>query len=110
MKFHWDADAVITETVPQNRTQPRMAHATRVADRRDQLSCRTQISADGMDALRVAAKCSQSCLCRWFAPFQLIVTEQKPVIALHPMTVALGSALASLGIEPQPYKASKIVP
>jgi hypothetical protein len=41
---------------------------------------------------------------------RLIVTQQKPVIALHPMTVALGSALASLGIEPQPYKASKIVP
>ena len=39
---------------------------------------------------------------------RLIVTEQKPIFALHPMAVALGSALASLGIEPQPYKASKI--
>jgi hypothetical protein len=26
------------------------------------------------------------------------------------MTVAVGSALAAIGIEPQPYKASKIVP
>jgi hypothetical protein len=28
---------------------------------------------------------------------------------MHPMTVAVGSALAAIGIEPQPYKASKIV-
>jgi hypothetical protein len=28
---------------------------------------------------------------------------------MHPMTVAVGSALAVLGIEPQPYAASKIV-
>ena len=28
---------------------------------------------------------------------------------MHPMTVAIGSALAAIGIEPQPYKASKII-
>ena len=28
---------------------------------------------------------------------------------MHPMTVAVGSALAAIGIEPQPYKASKII-
>jgi hypothetical protein len=28
---------------------------------------------------------------------------------MHPVTVAIGSALAALGLEPQPYKASKIV-
>jgi hypothetical protein len=39
---------------------------------------------------------------------RLIVTEHKPLFALHPVAVALGSALALLGIEPQPYKASKI--
>jgi hypothetical protein len=27
---------------------------------------------------------------------------------MHPMTVAVGSVLAAIGIEPQPYKASKI--
>jgi hypothetical protein len=37
------------------------------------------------------------------------LTERKPSIAMHPMTVAVGSALAAIGIEPQPYKASKIV-
>ena len=37
-----------------------------------------------------------------------VLTERKASIAMHPMTVAIGSALAAIGIEPQPYKASKI--
>ena len=41
---------------------------------------------------------------------RLAATEHKALIALHPMTVAVGSALAAIGIEPQPYKASKIAP
>ena len=28
---------------------------------------------------------------------------------MHPVMVAIGSALAAFGIEPQPYEASKIV-
>jgi hypothetical protein len=39
---------------------------------------------------------------------RLVVTEQRAITALHPMAVAVGSALAAVGIEPQPYKASKI--
>jgi hypothetical protein len=45
-----------------------------------------------------------------FRAGRLVMTGQQPIIALHPMTVAVGSALAAIGIEPQPYKASKIVP
>jgi hypothetical protein len=37
-----------------------------------------------------------------------VLTEHRALVAMHPMTVAAGSALAALGIEPQPYKASKI--
>jgi hypothetical protein len=36
------------------------------------------------------------------------LTEHERTIAMHPMTVAVGSVLAAIGIEPQPYKASKI--
>jgi hypothetical protein len=39
---------------------------------------------------------------------RLVATEQRAINALHPMAVAVGSALAAVGIEPQPYKASKI--
>ena len=42
MKFHWAADAVITETVPHSRTNPRLAGRARPAHRRDQLSHRGQ--------------------------------------------------------------------
>ena len=44
-----------------------------------------------------------------FRAGRLLLSERKALIALHPMTVAAGSALAAVGIEPQPYKASKIV-
>jgi hypothetical protein len=43
-----------------------------------------------------------------FRAGRLAFTEHKALIALHPMTVALGSVLAAIGIEPHQYKASKI--
>jgi hypothetical protein len=39
---------------------------------------------------------------------RLALTERKALTAMHPVTVAVGSALAAFGIEPQPYKASKV--
>jgi hypothetical protein len=36
------------------------------------------------------------------------LTERERTIAMHPMSVAIGSVLAAIGIEPEPYKASKI--
>jgi len=39
---------------------------------------------------------------------RLLLTGWTPLIALHPMIVAAGGLLAAIGIEPQPYKASKI--
>ena len=45
-----------------------------------------------------------------FSGLRLALTAHKATVAMHPMTVAVGSALAAIGIEPQPYKASKIVP
>jgi hypothetical protein len=40
----------------------------------------------------------------------LVATERKTLIALHPIIVAIGGVLAVIGIEPQPYKATKIKP
>jgi hypothetical protein len=36
------------------------------------------------------------------------LTERERTIAMHPTSVAIGSVLAAIGIEPQPYKASKM--
>jgi hypothetical protein len=37
--------------------------------------------------------------------FRLLLTGQNTMMICHPIIVAAGSALASFGIEPQPYKA-----
>jgi GT2 family glycosyltransferase len=108
LKFHWQADAVITETVPQLRTRPGWIalrglrigainyHVELKAARTVRLRLRLLVRLLARLPLSVARA------------VRLIVTEQKPLFALHPLAVAFGSALASVGIEPQPYKASKI--
>jgi GT2 family glycosyltransferase len=108
MKFHWAAEAVITETVPQNRTNPGWL-----------LLRGLRIGAINYHVQRKAAKTAWSragLLAKMFAMVpmsllragRLVFTEQRALIAMHPMIVAAGSALAAIGIEPQPYKASKI--
>jgi len=109
MKFHWAAEAVITETVPQSRTNPAW------------LALRgLRIGAINYHVQRKAAKTVWSragLLAKMFAMLpmslfraaRLVLTEHRAVIAMHPMMIAVGSALAAIGIEPQPYKASKIV-
>ena len=108
MKFHWAAEAVITETVPRSRTNPAWL-----------LLRGLRIGAINYHVQRKAAKTAWSragLLAKMFAMLpmslfragRLIFTEQRAVIAMHPMIVAVGSALAAIGIEPQPYKASKI--
>jgi GT2 family glycosyltransferase len=109
LKFHWQADAIITETVPRARTRPGWIalrglrigainyHVELKAARTMRLRGRLLVRLLGRLPLSIARAVG------------LLVTEQKPLFALHPLTVAIGSALASLGIEPQPYKASKIV-
>lgn len=108
MKFHWAAEAVITETVPHNRTNPGWL-----------LLRGLRIGAINYHVQRKAAKTAWSragLLAKMFAMLpmsllragRLIFTEQKATIAMHPVIVAAGSALAAIGIEPQPYKASKI--
>jgi GT2 family glycosyltransferase len=109
MKFHWAAEAVITETVPHGRTNPGWL-----------LLRGLRIGAINYHVQRKAAKTAWSravLLAKMFAMLpmsliragRLVFTEQRAVIAMHPMIVAAGSALAAIGIEPQPYKASKIV-
>src|ERR1700675_3702582 len=107
MKFHWAAEAVITETVPHSRTNPGWL-----------LLRGLRIGAINYHVQRKAAKTAWSragLLAKMFALLpmslvragRLVFTEQRAVIAMHPMIVAVGSALAAIGIEPQPYKASK---
>jgi hypothetical protein len=108
MKFHWAADAVITETVPRSRTNSgwlvlrglRIGAINYHIEVKAARTCRARA--------KLVAKMFAMLPLSLFRAGRLVVTEPKAVIALHPMTVAVGSALAAIGIEPQPYKASKI--
>jgi GT2 family glycosyltransferase len=109
MQFHWAADAVITETVPQSRTNPRwlMVRGLRIGAINYHIevkAARTTVA-----RARLLAKLLAMLPLSLFRAGRLVATEHTALIALHPMTVAVGSALAAIGIEPQPYKASKIV-
>ncbi len=109
MGFHWVAEATINETVPQNRTS--LSWLITRGLRIGAINYHVQRKATPTVWLRIGLGL------KLFAALPLsltwavgaFLTERKPSIAMHPMTVAVGSALAAIGIEPQPYKASKIV-
>jgi hypothetical protein len=109
MKFHWAAEAVITETVPRSRTN--LGWLALRGLRIGAINYHVQFKAAPTMRSRVLVLAMM--LARLplslFRAIRLLLTEEA-VIALHPMTVAAGSVLAAVGIELQPYKASKIVP
>jgi GT2 family glycosyltransferase len=109
MKFHWAADAVITETIPPNRTHPGWLalRGLRIGAINYHIELKAAQTARGR--LKVLARLLGRLPLSMVRAFRLVFTEPRAIIALHPMAVAAGSALAALGIEPQPYKASKIV-
>ncbi|MCJ9704363.1 MULTISPECIES: glycosyltransferase family 2 protein [unclassified Bradyrhizobium] len=108
MIFHWTAEAVITETVPQSRTSLGW-----VAKRGLRI---------GAINYRVQYKAAQSASARAWVFVQMLgrlplslvrsarmLATSKAVVAMHPALVALGSMLAAFGFAPKPYEASKIV-
>jgi GT2 family glycosyltransferase len=108
MTFHWVAEAIITETVPQSRTSLRWlaVRGLRIG------AINFHVRSKAARTMRSRVKLSATMLAR--LPLSLLraarlILSEDAVIALHPVTVAAGSALAAIGIELQPYKASKIV-
>jgi GT2 family glycosyltransferase len=110
MKFHWAADAVITETVPRSRTNPGWLVVRGLRIGAINYHIEVKAARTHLARARLLAKMLAMLPLSLIRAGRLVVTEHKALIALHPMTVAVGSALAAIGIEPQPYKASKVVP
>ena len=110
MRFHWVAEAVITETVPEARSRPGWLalrglrigainyHVQRKVART--LGSRTKLFAKVLALMPLSL----------FRAARLAAAEHKVLIALHPIIVAIGGALAVIGVEPHQYKASKIKP
>jgi GT2 family glycosyltransferase len=109
MQFHWAADAVITETVPRSRTNPRWLVVRGLRIGAINYHIEVKAARTLWSRARLLAKMLAMLPLSLIRAGRLVVTEHTALIALHPMTVAVGSALAAIGIEPQPYKASKIV-
>jgi hypothetical protein len=109
MRFHWAAEAVITETVPKSRTRPAWLALRGLRIGAINYHVQRKAAQTTWSRARLMAKMLVMLPLSLFHAARLVVTEPKAIIAMHPMTVAAGSALAAVGIEPQPYKASKIV-
>jgi GT2 family glycosyltransferase len=109
MKFHWVAEAAIIETVPNARTHP--AWIALRGLRIGAINYHVQRKAARTPWLRVKLVAKMLALLPLSLPraIRLLITEHQALTALHPMIVAAGGVLAAIGIEPQPYKASKIV-
>ena len=109
MKFHWTAEAVITETVPKSRSNPRWLAMRGLRIGAINYHVQRKAARTIGSRLKLTAKMLAILPLSLLHAVRLVLTERKAATAMHPMTVAAGSALAAFGIEPQPYKASKIV-
>ncbi|MEH2529571.1 GT2 family glycosyltransferase [Bradyrhizobium sp. AZCC 1588] len=109
LRFHWAAEAAISETVPQSRTSLKWLamRGLRIG------AINYHVQRKATPTFRLRAKLTAKLLAA--LPLSLghavyaVLTEREWTIALHPVTVAIGSVLVAFGLEPQPYKASKIV-
>jgi GT2 family glycosyltransferase len=109
MKFHWAAEAAISETVPESRTSPGWLALRGLRIGAINYHIEVKAARTFWSRARLIAKMFAMLPLSLFRAGRLVLTEHTSIIALHPITVAAGSALAAIGIEPQPYKASKIV-
>jgi len=109
MKFHWAAEAVITETVPDSRTNPGWLALRGLRIGAINYHVQRKVAWTPWSRAKLLAKMLALLPLSLVLAIVLFLREHKALIALHPVIVAVGSALAAIGIEPQPYKASKIV-
>jgi GT2 family glycosyltransferase len=109
MKFHWAAEAVINETVPSGRTSLRWLVTRGLRIGAINYHVQRKVAPSAWSRAGLTAKMLAALPLSLPRAIRLVLTEHTAIIAMHPITVAIGSALAAIGIEPQPYKASKIV-
>ena len=110
MRFHWVAEAVITETVPEARSHPRWLALRALRIGAINYHVQRKVARTLWSRAKLFAKVLALMPLSLFRALRLAMREHKALIALHPIIVAAGGALAVIGIEPHQYKASKIKP
>jgi GT2 family glycosyltransferase len=109
IKFYWVAEAVIVETVPDTRTSPGWLALRGLRIGAINYHVQLKLARTPWSRATLLAKMLALLPLSLLRAGRIFMAERKTLIALHPVIVAVGSALAAIGIEPQPYKASKIV-
>ena len=110
MKFHWVAEATINETVPQNRTSLSWLITRGLRIGAINYHVQRKVTRTLLSRVKLFAKVLALMPLSLLRAIRLAAIERKALIALHPIIVAVGGALAVIGIEPHQYKASKIKP
>jgi GT2 family glycosyltransferase len=110
MRFHWVAEAVITETVPETRSHPRWLVLRGLRIGAINYHVQRKVAHSLASRAKLFAKVLVLMPLSLLRATRLAATGHKVLIALHPIIVAAGGALAVVGIEPHQYKASKIKP
>jgi GT2 family glycosyltransferase len=107
-RFYWAAEAAIAETVPRSRTNLGwlMRRGLRIGAINYHIQRKAALTV--WSRMLLIAKMFGMLPFSLFRAARLAAVEHKMIVAMHPMIVAVGSALATVGIEPQPYEASKI--
>jgi glycosyltransferase involved in cell wall biosynthesis len=108
LHFHWVAEAAIRETVPRGRTSLSWLITRGLRIGAINYHVQRKATPTVWSRIRLDLKLLAALPLSLGHAVLAVLTERKATIAVHPMTVAIGSALAAIGIEPQPYKASKI--
>ena len=108
MTFHWVAEAVITETVPRNRTNPTWLALRGLRIGAINYHVQRKLAGTAWSQARLILKMLALLPLSLFRAIWIAWAERAALVALHPVIVAAGGALAAIGVEPQPYKASKI--
>lgn len=104
LRFFWNAAAEIRETVPNARTRP--AWLVRRGLRIGAINYHVQwkIARGIWSRTKLAAKMALLVPAAFVRATALVVAGQSAMTVCHPIIVAFGSALASVGIEPEQYR------
>ena len=100
MKFHWVAEAVINETVPPGRTSLRWLVTRGLRIGAINYHVQRKVAPNAWSRFVLTLKMLAALPLSLPRAIRLALTAHKPVVVMHPMTVAIGSALAAIGVEP----------